>query len=295
MSRKTAKKTPVEYNKQSSPSREFIQRLTSAIVLASIALGLTVAGLWPFVLLMAVCTSILVWEWFGIVGGEMHKPYMIAHGALLITATVLTGAGQPLAGLGVLVAGAIASGIFLYARARISTGVFPMLPVTGIFYFGLSAIALVSLRSDPEFGLLAILFLFTVVWCEDSAAYIFGRLIKGPKLAPSISPGKTWSGACAGIVFPVLVSLGVAAWAGQTSATALALVAALLAFAAQVGDLAESATKRTFGIKDSSNLIPGHGGLLDRVDGLTFAAIAAGLLVLLRDRENPGHALLIWQ
>jgi len=295
VNRKLANKTPEEHNKQMSPSRNFIQRLASAIVLVALALGLTVAGLWPFVALIAVGTSILVWEWFGILGGEARQTHMLVQAALLIAAAVLTGAGQPVAGLGVLAAGAIASGIFLYARERDSSTAFSLLPMTGIFYFGLPAIALVSLRSDPQFGLLAVLFLFAVVWCEDSAAYIVGRLVKGPKLAPSISPGKTWSGACAGVVFPVLITLGVAAWIGQTSATALALVAALLAVAAQLGDLAESAMKRRFGIKDSSNLIPGHGGLLDRVDGLVFAAVAAGLLALLRDRENPGHALLIWQ
>ena len=295
MNRRSANKTPAEQNKQMSPSGNFIQRLASAIVLVAVALGLTTAGLWPFVLLVAVGTGILVWEWFGIVDGEARQIHMLAQGAVLIAAMVLAAAGQSLAGFGVLAAGAVASGIFRYARARSSSGAFSLLPVTGIFYFGLPAIALVSLRSDPHFGLLAVLFLFAVVWCEDSAAYIVGRLVKGPKLAPSISPGKTWSGACAGVVFPVLMALGVAAWAGQTSAMALALVAASLAVAAQLGDLAESAMKRRFGIKDSSNLIPGHGGLLDRVDGLVFAAVAAGLLALLRDRENPGHALLIWQ
>ena len=295
MNCKLANKTPVQHNKQMSPSRNFIQRLASAIVLVALALGLTAAGLWPFVALIVVGTSILVWEWFGILGGEARQTHMLAQAVLLIAAAVLTGAGQPVAGLGVLAAGAIASGMFLYARERDSSAAFSLLPMTGIIYFGLPAIALVLLRADPQFGLLAVLFLFAVVWCEDSAAYIVGRLVKGPKLAPSISPGKTWSGACAGVVFPVLITLGVAAWIGQTSATALALVAALLAIAAQLGDLAESAMKRRFGIKDSSNLIPGHGGLLDRVDGLVFAAVAAGLLALLRDSENPGHALLIWK
>ena len=294
MNRASANKAPVTHNKPMSPSRNFIQRLASAIVLVVGAVGLTVAGLWPFVLLILVCTGILVWEWFGIIGDETRAKHMFAQAALLIAATLLAGSGRPVAGLGVLAAGAAATGIFLYVRARLSSAAFSLLPVTGIFYFGLPAVALVSLRSDPEFGLLAVLFLFMVVWCEDSAAYIVGRLVKGPKLAPSISPGKTWSGACAGIVFPVLVTLGAAAWAGHTSAAALALVAASLAFAAQLGDLAESAMKRRFGIKDASNLIPGHGGLLDRVDGLAFAAVAAGLLALLRDRENPGHALLIW-
>lgn len=276
---------------KNAPSREFILRLISAIVLAAVALGLTWAGVWPFVLLIGVCTSILVWEWSGIIGKGSRGSETIVHGALLIAAIVVTGLGRPVAGLGVLAAGAIALAIFSYNRANGSTA---LLPAAGVFYFGLPAIALVFLRADPSLGLLAIFFLFIIVWSEDSAAYIFGRLIKGPKLAPSISPGKTWSGAFAGIAFPALIAFGVASRTGQTSAASLALVAAFLAFAAQIGDLAESAIKRTFGIKDSSNLIPGHGGLLDRVDGLVFAAVAAGALALLRDRENPGQALLIW-
>lgn len=284
-------KSPEDRKLPIAPSREFILRLISAIFLASVALGLAWAGVWPFVLLIAVCTSILVWEWSGILGRRSHKPEMSAQMVLLIAASALTGADLPLAGLGVVVAGAVALGILSFRETNNSAGA---LPAVGVLYFGLPAIALVSLRSDPELGLWAIVFLFMVVWCEDTAAYVFGRLVKGPKLAPSISPGKTWSGAIAGIAFPVLMAYSIAGWVGQTSAVSLALVAAFLAFAAQIGDLAESATKRAFGIKDSSKLIPGHGGLLDRVDGLAFAAVAAGILALLRDRENPGLALLIW-
>ena len=168
------------------------------------------------------------------------------------------------------------------------------LSALGTLYFGLPAIALIALRGGPAYGVSAILFLFLVVWSEDTAAYIFGRLIGGPKLAPAISPAKTWSGTAAGLIVPALVALLFAAAFEDANALALAMVAMALAMAAQLGDLGESAIKRAFGLKDSSGLIPGHGGLLDRVDGLIAAAVAAGLLVLLRDRANPGAALLMW-
>lgn len=152
----------------------------------------------------------------------------------------------------------------------------------GAWIIGAGA-ALLWLRAGAAYGRGNVLFVLVVVWACDIGAYAVGRLIGGARLAPRISPGKTWSGAAGGL----LVAAAAGAVAGQGHG---ALVAAALAIAAQAGDLAESAAKRRAGVKDSGALIPGHGGLLDRVDGLLAAAPAAALLAL---AFGPGVAL--WQ
>jgi phosphatidate cytidylyltransferase len=138
-----------------------------------------------------------------------------------------------------------------------------------------------------------VLFVFAVAWVTDTASYVAGRLIGGAKLAPGISPNKTWSGFVVGASIPALVGVAFAAAIEETSAPRLALVSIVLALACQGGDLIESAVKRRFGVKDASRLIPGHGGLLDRVDGLLLAAVVAALIAL-RDPTSPGRGLLIW-
>jgi phosphatidate cytidylyltransferase len=141
---------------------------------------------------------------------------------------------------------------------------------------------------------MVIFFLFMIVWSADTAAYFTGRAIGGPKLAPSISPGKTWAGFAGGLIAPTLLAFGFALWLGDTSAIVLGAIGAVLAVASQLGDLAESAIKRNFHVKDSGNILPGHGGLFDRVDGLIGAALAAGAVSATRSLLEPGKALLIW-
>ncbi len=164
----------------------------------------------------------------------------------------------------------------------------------GVYYAGFPAIALIWIRSDAAYGWLAILYLFAIVWTTDSAAYLFGRWIGGPKLAPRISPKKTWAGLIGGALSAGIAGLVFAQVAGREFSGWLGVLAIGLALMAQLGDLGESAMKRLFGIKDSSGLIPGHGGVLDRIDGLIFAAIAAALLAWAIDPANPGRALLLW-
>jgi phosphatidate cytidylyltransferase len=166
--------------------------------------------------------------------------------------------------------------------------------VAGLLYAILPMAALVWLRSDPAFGLAAVLYLFAVTWTTDIASYAVGRLIGGAKLAPRISPNKTWSGFIGGVLAAGLVGYAFALVLGGTAPARLALISLLLALACQAGDLVESAVKRHFGIKDMSHLIPGHGGVLDRVDGLLFAALLAALVALLRGPADPAQALLVW-
>jgi phosphatidate cytidylyltransferase len=162
--------------------------------------------------------------------------------------------------------------------------------VLGIVYLGLPAVAMVWLRSLPGVGLAATASLLTVIWATDIFAYLVGRSVGGPKLAPRISPGKTWSGLGGGVFGAVLVTLAaLVVFARQGSFLGALLFAGLLAVVAQMGDLFESAVKRRAGVKDSSSLIPGHGGMLDRVDGLLFAAPAVALAFLVF-----GHEVVPW-
>ena len=152
--------------------------------------------------------------------------------------------------------------------------------VAGLLYASVLLVAPALLRRDPAFGFVAILFLFAVVWGTDIAAYFAGRAIGGPKLWPAVSPNKTWSGAIGGALGGFAAGLLVVKLAGLVIAPMLLLVALGLSVASQAGDLLESAIKRRFGAKDASQLIPGHGGVLDRLDGL-LPVIVATFLVLI--------------
>ena len=162
----------------------------------------------------------------------------------------------------------------------------------GLAYAGLSGVSLAYLRDGDQAGLDAILFLFAVVWATDICAYFVGRSLGGPKLAPAISPGKTQSGAIGGIVGGVIAGIAFAAFAGLSNFRRSLLVAFLLSAISQVGDLFESWVKRRHGVKDSGNLIPGHGGVMDRVDGLVAAAFALYAIgLMLGSADNPAQAL----
>lgn len=160
----------------------------------------------------------------------------------------------------------------------------------GVLYIGLASVSLIWLRGDGAAGRANVLFLVVVVWASDIGAYAAGRLLGGPKLAPAISPGKTWSGAVGGLLAAMLVGEVAGHVLGAAAYGWAAVVAGLLGLAAQGGDLLESAIKRRFGVKDSGRLIPGHGGLLDRLDGLLTAAPAAAVLALIL-----GRGVALWQ
>ena len=167
--------------------------------------------------------------------------------------------------------------------------------VAGILYAGAILVATLQLRADATFGFAALLFLFAVVWTTDIAAYFVGRAAGGPKLMPRVSPKKTWSGAVGGTAAGIAAGVAVAALFGLGNLAAIALVALVLSVISQVGDLLESAIKRHFNAKDSSGLIPGHGGLMDRLDGYATAVVAAGLIGLARGGfAAPARGLMVW-
>ena len=165
----------------------------------------------------------------------------------------------------------------------------------GVPYAGAIGLAPVVLRTDAEHGFLAVIFLYAIVWTTDIVGYFVGRVVGGPKLMPRISPKKTWSGAIGGTVAAIVVAIATANAAGLTGLLGVAMIAAVLSIVAQAGDLFESALKRRFGAKDSSHVIPGHGGLMDRLDGFVAATVLAALVGLARGGvEAPGRGLLVW-
>jgi len=165
----------------------------------------------------------------------------------------------------------------------------------GLAYAGTMLVAPVVLRADPEFGFLAMIFLFAVVWVTDVVAYFAGRLFGGPKLWRKVSPNKTWSGAIGGAAGAVVAGLVVSTVAGIGNGPAIAALSLVLSAVAQGGDLFESAFKRRFGAKDASHVIPGHGGLMDRLDGLLTAALAAAVIGVARGGlDGAGRGLILW-
>lgn len=165
----------------------------------------------------------------------------------------------------------------------------PHLYAFGLPYIAMPAASLVWLRLDPASGFVTILWLLCVVWATDIGAYAFGRLIGGPKLAPRFSPKKTWAGLIGGMLSAAGVGAGIAAWAGL-AVVGFGLLSAGLAVMSQAGDLFESWVKRRFNVKDSSNIIPGHGGVLDRVDGVLPVAVVVAVLALVQ-----GGGILTWR
>ena len=165
----------------------------------------------------------------------------------------------------------------------------------GVGYAAVLLFAPLILRRDPALGFVAIAFLFAVVWVTDIAAYFAGRALGGPKLWPAVSPKKTWSGAIGGTLGGIAAGLLMVKLLGLSVAPMLVLVAGLLSVVAQAGDLLESAVKRHFGAKDAGSIIPGHGGVMDRLDGFLTAAAAAAMVGLIRGGlEAPARGLLIW-
>ncbi|MBB3964249.1 MULTISPECIES: phosphatidate cytidylyltransferase [Rhizobium] len=253
--------------------RELQLRVVSGIVLALIVLVATWYGGLAFSVLSAVIGLLIYREWSKITRLAANEPVANAVGwigqAAIAVAVVSGTVGYSLILL--LLFLAIAVG-FVVMR-----GVSRWFPV-GTVYAGLTGIALANIRGADPAGLHAMLFVFAVVWATDVLAYFVGRAIGGPKLAPKISPGKTWSGAIGGAVCAVAAGMLVAYVEFPNAVPLAGFVALVLSVFSQSGDLFESFIKRRFGVKDSSRLIPGHGGVMDRVDGLIFACFAAFLL-----------------
>jgi phosphatidate cytidylyltransferase len=275
-------------------------RVLSALVMAPVAIGAVWIGSWVFALFWLGAALLVLWEWINLVAGPRHTLMFSASASALAVAALVEFRDRPITAMLLIVLGAIASLIFAQRRDRVWV-------TAGIGYAGAMLLAPMFLRADPDYGLFALLLLFGVVWTTDIMAYFTGRALGGPKLCPAISPKKTWSGAVGGTVcataMAVLLPRILLAIAPAESAVAiklvhpgtLAVLGALLSVLAQLGDLLESWIKRRFGAKDASHLIPGHGGVMDRLDGFWAAASAACLIGLLHGGlSNAALGLLIW-
>ncbi len=267
-------------------STELKLRIVSAIVLAIVVLAAAWMGGVYFNVLSQAIALLIYYEW-GLITrlGETNlRAYALGWAAVGVVALSCF-AGDFGYSIIFLIAALLLTGAFALFQPRAK-----WLPI-GVAYAGLSGISLAFLRGDDLAGLIAIIFLFAVVWGTDIAAYFVGRAIGGPKLAPRISPGKTWSGAVGGAVVGVVLAALVIMVFFEAPTIAVLGAALLLSVLSQIGDLFESHIKRRFGVKDSSRLIPGHGGVLDRVDGLVFAAFGAFLFAVVRYYIHQGDGM----
>lgn len=266
-----------------------IRTLSAAVLIPAVLADVWVGGIW-FHLFVALIGILMALEWVTIV--HRGSPVQFA----LHAAGAMCGALLPLdVGLkGGLIAIAVIAVLSAAIAAREEPGG-PKWRYLGVVYVSVPPIALVMLREDPAFGIAAIVLVMLMVWAADTFAYFSGRIIGGPKLAPRISPKKTWAGLLGAMAGSALAALAVAYALGLPAVLVLVIIAAVLAVVEQGGDLFKSSMKRHYGVKDSGQLIPGHGGVIDRVDGLVAVATAAALIGAFRAGvEHAGAGLLVW-
>ncbi len=249
-------------------------RALSALVLAPLVVGAILLGAPYFDLLVALSCGVLAWEWRRLCGGGPFGGvgWLLMGGVLAVVAAAAFGRFMA---AGVLALSAAAAVYMALARTGRTTAAWH---AAGVIYLAVPSVALLWLQGAV--GARAVLWLFLVVWATDIAAYAAGRGLGGPKLAPRLSPRKTWAGLGGGVLAAAATGALMAPALGISSRGALGALSAVISLVSQGGDLAESAIKRRFRIKDMSGLIPGHGGLFDRVDGLLAAAPALALIEL---------------
>lgn len=254
-------------------------RFLSAAILLPMALGAAWLGGLYWDALVCLFAIAMAWEWSSIcVRGEDGSvgrigPAGLASMLAVAIVTAVAAFDRYVPALFLLALGAAgAAAIDALTRGRRGRA-----HALGVVYAGLPCIAIIWVRAQHDEGLATLLWLLALVMAVDTGAFAAGRLIGGPKLAPHISPKKTWAGLGGGIAAAMLIGWIAAVWLGLPRGLPLILVSGALALVEQAGDLAESAFKRRFGVKDSSQLIPGHGGVLDRVDGLLAVSLAVGL------------------
>jgi phosphatidate cytidylyltransferase len=265
-------------------SGDLSRRVASSVVMVVLAVAAVVIGGWAFVLFWTAAAIIIAWEWTSIVVGDARLPLAAAVAALLAAAAA-AGSGGIHVAFGALAVGAITVAALAHERCVWSGA--------GVLYAGILVLAPTLLREGAH-GMAAMFFLFAVVWVTDILGYFVGRAVGGPRLALRISPKKTWAGAAGGALGAVVAGVVFAELTGY-SIIGLGLTAFVLSLVSQGGDLIESAIKRRFGVKDASHVIPGHGGLMDRLDGFIAAAGVAVLIGIVRAGSGEAaQGLLLW-
>jgi phosphatidate cytidylyltransferase len=269
-----------------SGSRDLIVRAAVAAVMAPIAITIAFAGGWLWTLLTTAIAIGLYYEWHAIVNEAGEKrAFAIGVIALEIVGLSLwfgwTGVAATAAVLGPTL-------IVFFSNAR------PWWNTSGFIYAAAALISSILIRLDGTMGFYALVFILFVVWASDIGGYFAGRAIGGPKLWPRVSPQKTWAGAIGGVALSIVVAL-IAVTLGWGHAVPLLLLAVALSVVSQLGDLFESAVKRAFGVKDSGRIIPGHGGLLDRLDGFVAAIVFAAIIGSMRGGiDGVGRGFMVW-
>lgn len=265
------------------------KRVISALVLIPVAIFTAWLGDWPFASLWLCGAALVLWEWNRLV---LPGAPPVLYAGELVALTVALGLERyflnPGFAMVALGAGAgVALALSPQGRSRWA--------IAGLLYAAAVVLGPTILRDDNSLGFVAILWLFAVVWGTDVAAYFAGRSIGGPKLWPRLSPKKTWSGFIGGTLIGTAIALVVVRIAGIPLSLGLALATWVIAALSQGGDLFESSVKRRFAAKDAGSIIPGHGGVMDRLDGFLVAAVAAAALGLMRGGiGNPAAGLLLW-
>ncbi len=266
--------------------RNLLIRIATAMVLAPGTIAVASIGGWPWAALVTLVAIGLYVEWL-LVTGAAHNRTLVVTGCVALCGAGLALQMQALgAGVAALAFGLLAVALCERANLRWS--------LAGFGYAFAALAGAILLRLDREYGFQALLLVLLVVWVTDIGGYFVGRGVGGPKLWPRVSPKKTWAGAAGGFVASLIVA-GVFASVGAGKAVPLLVLAAVLSIVSQLGDLFESAVKRRFGVKDSSRLIPGHGGVLDRLDGFVAAVVVAALFGILRGAvDGAGRGLMVW-
>jgi phosphatidate cytidylyltransferase len=267
-------------------TRNLWMRVVAALILAPLTIAAAYAGGWFWAALVILAAVGLYVEWLTIVGAR--TPAVMAAGIAM-----LCGAGW--------IEVARIGAAYVFILVALGTAVVAWLSphrrgwaALGSCYAFAALIASVAVRLDQAWGFAALMFVLLVVWVTDIGGYFAGRGIGGPKLWPQVSPKKTWAGAVGGFLASLAVAAGFASL-GLVKTAPILLVGASLSIASQLGDLFESAVKRRFGVKDSSHIIPGHGGLMDRLDGFVAAIVLAAILGFLRGgADGVGRGIMVW-
>lgn len=262
-----------------------IRTLSSAILIPAVLVDVWLGDAW-FHLLVALLGVMMAHEWTNIVHERSSSQFALHAAAALCGAFLPSSHGWETTVAVISVIWVLSLALAMAQHRPLNLWV-----MSGVAYIGLPAMAFVILRGESQSGMLAIMWLFAVVWAADICAYFAGRVIGGPKLAPRISPKKTWAGLWGAVAGGAVTGAGVAYGAGLADFILLGLLGGVLAIVEQAGDLFESALKRHYGVKDSGRLIPGHGGVLDRVDGLVAASLVLAAIVIISGYFGGGNEL----
>lgn len=261
-------------------------RIGAALVLAPLAIAVAWVGGWLWAGFVTLAAFGLHLEWLTIIAARNGRS--VLAGAVILLAVGWIESRQMALDYGVA---AVALGVIAVAFASPDRRAWVAL---GISYALTASIASIAVRLDPAYGFTALMFVLLVVWATDIGGYFAGRQIGGPRLWPRVSPKKTWAGAIGGLAASLVVGAGFASL-GLGKSVPMLVLSAVFSIVAQLGDLFESAIKRRFGVKDSSHIIPGHGGLMDRLDGFVAAIALAAILGFLRaDADGVGRGLMVW-